>query len=158
MTREKDRIRTGIRVADAGGVLREACSPLAGISGTVADFNDFYILPGFTDVHVHLREPGFSYKETIRTGSMAAAAGGFTHVLTMPNLNPVPDSLPRLKEQMDIIARDACIGVYPLGSLTCGEKGREISDIEELAPLVSGFSDDGVGVMDDASEFIHWGP
>ena len=149
MTREKDRIRTGIRVADAGGVLREACSPLAGISGTVADFNDFYILPGFTDVHVHLREPGFSYKETIRTGSMAAAAGGFTHVLTMPNLNPVPDSLPHLKEQMDIIARDACIGVYPLGSLTCGEQGKEISDIEGLAPLVSGFSDDGVGVMDD---------
>ena len=149
MTRIKDRIRNGIRVADAGSALRELCFPLAGDSGMAADFNDFYILPGFTDVHVHLREPGFSYKETIRTGSMAAAAGGFTHVLTMPNLDPVPDSLDHLKEQTDIIARDACIDVRPLGSLTCGEKGREISDIEGLAPLVAGFSDDGVGVMDD---------
>ena len=149
MTRIKDRIRNGIRVADAGSVLRELCFPLAGDSGMAADFNDFYILPGFTDVHVHLREPGFSYKETIRTGTEAAAAGGFTHIITMPNLDPVPDSLEHLQAQTDIIARDAMIGTHPLGSLTCGEKGMEVSDIEAMAPYVAGFSDDGVGVMDD---------
>ena len=112
-------------------------------------FYGFDILPGFTDVHVHLREPGFFYKETIKTGTEAAAAGGFVNVVTMPNLNPVPDSLEHLKEQTDIIAQDACIGTYPLASITKGEKGTELSDIEALAPQVKGFSDDGVGVMDD---------
>ena len=113
------------------------------------DFHHYSILPGFTDVHVHLREPGFLYKETIRTGARAAAAGGFAHVLTMPNLDPVPDSIEHLRAQTEIIERDACIGVHPLGSITRGEQGRELADIEELAPYVSGFSDDGVGVMDD---------
>ena len=112
-------------------------------------FNDYSILPGFTDVHVHLREPGFLYKETIRTGTQAAAAGGFVNVLTMPNLDPVPDSLQHLTAQTDIIRRDAVIGTHPLASITCGEKGQKLSDIEGLAPLVKGFSDDGVGVMDD---------
>ena len=112
-------------------------------------FNDYSILPGFTDVHVHLREPGFLYKETIRTGTQAAAAGGFVNVLTMPNLDPVPDSLQHLRAQTDIIRRDAIIGTHPLASITCGEKGQELSEIETLAPLVKGFSDDGVGVMDD---------
>ena len=93
-------------------------------------FYGFDILPGFTDVHVHLREPGFFYKETIKTGTEAAAAGGFVNVVTMPNLNPVPDSLEHLKEQTDIIAQDACIGTYPLASITKGEKGTELSDIE----------------------------
>ncbi len=112
-------------------------------------FNNCTVLPGFTDVHVHLREPGFSYKETIATGTMAAAAGGFAHVLTMPNLDPVPDSVENLKIQTEIARRDGIVDVHPLGSITKGEKGTLLSDIEELAPLVAGFSDDGVGVMDD---------
>ena len=141
----RERRNTPIRIADARGTLREACSPL----GADDRFIEYSILPGFTDVHVHLREPGFLYKETIATGSQAAAAGGFVHILTMPNLDPVPDSPAHLKVQTDIIDRDACVDVRPLGSLTRGEKGREVSDIEALAPLVAGFSDDGVGVMDD---------
>jgi len=141
----RERRNTPIRIADARGTLREACSPL----GADDRFIEYSILPGFTDVHVHLREPGFLYKETIATGSQAAAAGGFVHILTMPNLDPVPDSPAHLKVQTDIIDRDACVDVRPLGSLTRGEKGREVSDIETLAPLVAGFSDDGVGVMDD---------
>ena len=112
-------------------------------------FDSYFILPGFTDVHVHLREPGFSYKETILTGTMAAAAGGFTHIVTMPNLNPVPDSLRHLQAQLDIIKRDARVGTHPLGSLTRGENGEEVADIEAMAPFTAGFSDDGVGVMDD---------
>ncbi len=134
-----------IRIEDARGTLREACSPL----GADVNFNHYSILPGFTDVHVHLREPGFSYKETIASGTKAAAAGGFVHVLSMPNLDPVPDSIEHLMIQEDIIRRDACVGVHPLGSITCGEKGDKLSDIEGLAPMVAGFSDDGVGVMDD---------
>ncbi|MBQ9015882.1 MAG: dihydroorotase [Firmicutes bacterium] len=138
-------MNTPIRMADARSTLREACSPL----DADARFNEYSILPGFTDVHVHLREPGFLYKETIATGTKAAAAGGFVHVLTMPNLDPVPDNAEHLRAQTEIILRDACIGVHPLGSLTCGEKGERVSDIEALAPYVAGFSDDGVGVMDD---------
>lgn len=142
----RERFKTGVTISEVRGTIRETLSsPGAGFDFT----ESFIILPGFSDVHVHLREPGFLYKETIRTGSLAAAAGGFTHVLTMPNLDPVPDSLQHLKAQTDIIGRDACIGVHPLGSITCGEKGQQLSDIEELAPLVAGFSDDGVGVMDD---------
>ena len=142
----EERIKTGVTIAEVRGTMRETLSsPGAGFN-----FSDRYtILPGFSDVHVHLREPGFFYKETIRTGTLAAAAGGFTHVLTMPNLDPVPDSPAHLKVQTDIIRTDACIGVHPLGSLTCGEQGRQVSDIEGLAPHVAGFSDDGVGVMDD---------
>ena len=141
----RERRNTPIRIADARGTLREACSPL----GADDRFIEYSILPGFTDVHVHLREPGFLYKETIATGTQAAASGGFVHILTMPNLDPVPDSPAHLRVQTDIIDRDACIDVRPLGSLTRDEKGREVSDIEALAPLVAGFSDDGVGVMDD---------
>ena len=142
----RERFKTGVTISEVRGTMRETLSS----PGAGSDFTEsFIILPGFSDVHVHLREPGFLYKETIRTGSLAAAAGGFTHVLTMPNLDPVPDSLQHLKAQTDIIGRDACIGVHPLGSITCGEKGQQLSDIEELAPLVAGFSDDGVGVMDD---------
>lgn len=142
----RERFKTGVTISEVRGTMRETLSS----PGAGSDFTEsFIILPGFSDVHVHLREPGFLYKETIRTGSLAAAAGGFTHVLTMPNLDPVPDSLQHLKAQTDIIDRDACIGVHPLGSITCGEKGQQLSDIEELAPLVAGFSDDGVGVMDD---------
>ena len=111
--------------------------------------NRYLILPGFCDVHVHLREPGFSYKETVRTGTMAAARGGYTAVCSMPNLNPTPDSPERLKPQADAIAKDAVIGVYPYGTITKGQMGEELSEMEALAPLVCGFSDDGKGVQTD---------
>ncbi len=106
-------------------------------------------LPGFCDVHVHLREPGFSYKETIRTGSQAAARGGYTAVCTMPNLNPVPDSLEHLKVQQDIIDADAVIHVYPYAAITVKEEGKELADMEALADHVIAFSDDGHGVQSD---------
>ncbi len=106
-------------------------------------------LPGFCDVHVHLREPGFSYKETIRTGSQAAARGGYTAVCTMPNLNPVPDSLAHLKVQQDIIDADAVIHVYPYAAITVNEEGKELADMEALADHVIAFSDDGHGVQSD---------
>ena len=106
-------------------------------------------LPGFCDVHVHLREPGFSYKETIKTGSQAAARGGYTAVCTMPNLNPVPDSLEHLKVQQDIIDADAVIHVYPYAAITVKEEGKELADMEALADHVIAFSDDGHGVQSD---------
>lgn len=115
----------------------------------LSSFDGFYILPGFTDVHVHLREPGFLYKETIKTGTAAAAAGGFIDVFSMPNLDPCPDSLENIKPQIDAIKKDAKIRVYPYGSITKGEKGEFISDIEELAPYVIAFTDDGRGVAND---------
>lgn len=116
--------------------------------GTVI-FSDSYILPGFADVHVHLREPGFSYKETIKTGTLASAHGGYTAVCSMPNLNPVPDSVESLKEQLDIIKKDAAIAVYPYGSITVGQKGEELSDMEGMSENVIAFSDDGRGVQSD---------
>ena len=112
------------------------------------DASSLFVFPGFTDVHVHFREPGFSYKETILTGSRAASRGGFSAVCTMPNLNPVPDSLENLKLQLALIERDAVIDVHPFGAITVGESGRALSDIEALAPYVCGFSDDGRGVDD----------
>ena len=112
--------------------------------------NKYLKLPGFCDVHVHFREPGFSYKETIKTGSMAAAHGGYTAVCAMPNLNPVPDSLEHLKLEEDIIKRDAVIGVYPYAAITVGEKGEELSNMEELAGRTIAFSDDGRGVQSEA--------
>ncbi len=109
----------------------------------------YAIFPGFCDVHVHFREPGFSYKETILTGASSAARGGYTAVCTMPNLNPVPDSVENLNVQRRIIETDACIHVYPYGAITVGEKGETLADIEGMAPYVCGFSDDGRGVQSD---------
>ena len=109
----------------------------------------YAIFPGFCDVHVHFREPGFSYKETIRTGAQSAARGGYTAVCTMPNLDPVPDSVENLNVQRTIIESDACIHVYPYGAITVGEKGETLADIEGMAPYVCGFSDDGRGVQSD---------
>lgn len=106
--------------------------------------------PGFCDVHVHFRQPGFSYKETIKSGSMAAAHGGYTAVCTMPNLNPVPDSAKNLNEQLKIIKNDAVIGVYPYGSITVGQLGEKLSDMEDMAENVIAFSDDGKGVQSEA--------
>ena len=111
--------------------------------------HEYTVLPGFCDGHVHFREPGFSYKGTVYNGSRAAARGGYTAVCTMPNLNPVPDSVPHLRAQLDIIARDAVIPVYPYAAITVGEGGQELSDMEGLAPLAIGFSDDGRGVQSD---------
>ncbi len=106
------------------------------------------VFPGFTDVHVHLREPGYEYKETILTGTKAAARGGYTTVFSMPNLNPVPDSMQNLSVQLDAIKKDAVINVVPYGSLTKGQKGSELSDMEDMAEFVCAYSDDGRGVQD----------
>ena len=122
---------------------------VSSFSGEVIDCSGKYIFPGFVDVHVHFREPGFSYKETIKTGSMAAAKGGYTSVCTMPNLNPTPDSTENLRLQLDLIEKDAVINVYPFGTITKGEKGEELSDLEGISKDVIGFSDDGRGVQND---------
>ena len=121
------------------------------LSSDLSVFNSsrYALLPGFCDVHVHFREPGFSYKETIASGSACAARGGYTAVCTMPNLNPVPDSVEHLKVQTDLIETDACIHVYPYGAITVGEKGEVLADLEGMAPNVCGFSDDGKGVQSD---------
>ncbi len=113
------------------------------------DSPEYVVLPGFCDVHVHFREPGFSYKETIRTGSLAAARGGYTAVCTMPNLKPVPDSVEHMKEQLALIERDGLIRIYPYAAITVNEAGEELSDMEGLAPLAVAFSDDGRGVQDE---------
>ena len=101
------------------------------------------------DVHVHLREPGYGYKERIATGTMAAARGGYTTVCSMPNLNPVPDSVENLKAQQDIIDRDAKIEVLPYAAITIGRKGEELVDVASLHDKVCAFSDDGSGVQVD---------
>lgn len=116
---------------------------------TVFNAQDRYLIPGFVDVHVHLRQPGFSYKETIKTGTQAAAAGGYTAVCSMPNVNPVPDSIDGIKAQTDIIEKDAVINVYPFASITKGRKGTgETVDFESLKDIAVGFSDDGTGVQE----------
>ena len=116
---------------------------------SVFDSDKYVVFPGFCDVHVHFREPGFSYKETMATGSKAAARGGYTAVCTMPNLNPVPDSAEHLTEQLTLIEQDAVIHVYPYGAITVGQKGETLSQMEQLAPNVIAFSDDGRGVQSD---------
>ncbi len=115
----------------------------------IIDKEEYTLFPGFCDVHVHFREPGYSYKETIKSGSNSAARGGYTAVCTMPNLNPVPDSVENLALQLDIIKRDASIAVYPYGSITKGELGKELSDMDGMAKDTVGFSDDGRGVQND---------
>ena len=113
------------------------------------NFEKYSILPGFCDVHVHLREPGFSYKETISTGTEAALKGGYTVVCTMPNLNPVPDSLENLKTQQDLIVNNAKIAVYPYASITVSQAGEKLSDMQNLADKVIAFSDDGKGIQSE---------
>ena len=117
--------------------------------GIISKFNNCFVFPAFCDVHVHLREPGFSYKETILTGTKACARGGYTDVFSMPNLNPVPDSVENLKTQLDIINNDAVISVHPYASITIGQKGEELSDFEALKDMCAGFSDDGRGVQNE---------
>ena len=145
-----DMTKAKVYAASLGSVFSEgACSSLSapGLSGF--DSSEYVIFPGFCDVHVHFREPGFSYKETIVTGSRAAARGGYTAVCTMPNLNPVPDSVENLRVQRRLIEETACIHVYPYGAITIGEQGEALSDLEGMAPDVVGFSDDGRGVQSD---------
>lgn len=114
------------------------------------DLHKAVLFPGFVDVHVHLREPGFSYKETIRTGTLAAAHGGFAHVAAMPNLDPVPDCAAALAVQRAIIEKDALVHVHPYGAVSIGEKGERLADLEGLAPGVIAFSDDGRGVQSES--------
>ena len=132
------------------GIIAEISDSLApNCADAVFNFEDCYVFPGFTDVHVHLREPGFSYKETIKTGTKASARGGYTSVCSMPNLNPVPDSVENIKVQQDIIDKDAYINVYPYASITVGQKGEQLSDLDGLADKCIAFSDDGRGVQSD---------
>lgn len=132
------------------------CVPLGGtfslnarsfLTGTPFSSSKYTVFPGFCDVHVHFREPGFSYKETIASGSRAAARGGYTAVCTMPNLNPVPDCPENLSVQQRLIDETAVISVYPYGAITRGEQGETLADLQGLAPHVVGFSDDGKGVQ-----------
>lgn len=118
-------------------------------NGHIARYDHFFISRGFADIHVHFREPGYSYKATIEQESKAAAAGGFTVVGTMPNLDPYPDNLPHLQEQLAIIERDAVIKVIPYGTVTIKSQDQELADLRAMAPYVAGFSDDGVGVEND---------
>lgn len=111
--------------------------------------DNIYVFPAFCDVHVHFREPGFSYKETIYSGSRSAARGGYSDVCTMPNLDPVPDCYESIMEQRKIIERDAAVNVHPYASVTVGEKGEELSDFDALSPLCIAFSDDGRGVQSE---------
>ena len=129
------------RIAAVGG-------PISSGGSVSIDLGGAFIFPGLVDVHVHLREPGFSYKETIAAGTLAAARGGYAHLGAMPNLNPVPDSRAHLQAELEAIARDAKVHVHPYGAITVGEQGEELADLAAMAPDVLGFSDDGKGVQD----------
>lgn len=130
---------------------------IARVAGTIkadgveeVDLVGLSVLPGLVDLHVHLREPGFEYKETIESGTASAASAGYTELFSMPNLNPAPDTILNLKPQLDAIRRDAHVNVHPYGCITMGQKGEgELVDFKALAPFVAGFSDDGRGVQSD---------
>ncbi len=140
--------KSDLLVSDS--VIAEIGKDIQAEADVVFDLENKYIFPGFVDVHVHLREPGFVYKEKIKTGTLAAARGGFTHVCSMPNLKPVPDCMETLTPQLDAIAKDAVIAVHPYGSITVEQKGERLSAMEEMAEKVIAFSDDGRGVQDEA--------
>ena len=151
------------QILSSGGVFRAADVLLSGgrivsigdriscpADAVSIDLHKAVLFPGFVDVHVHLREPGFSYKETIRTGTLAAAHGGFAHVAAMPNLDPVPDCAAALAVQRAIIEKDALVHVHPYGAISIGEKGERLADLDGLAPGVIAFSDDGRGVQSES--------
>ena len=151
------------QILSSGGVFRAADVLLSGgrivsigdrischADAVSIDLHKAVLFPGFADVHVHLREPGFSYKETIRTGTLAAAHGGFVHVAAMPNLDPVPDCAAALAVQRAIIEKDALVHVHPYGAISVGEKGERLADLDGLAPGVIAFSDDGRGVQSES--------
>ncbi len=145
----KGRIIRGDVLVDGGSIAAIAPSVSPNQDDQSIDCTNFVIVPGFVDVHVHLREPGFLWKETIKTGTAAAARGGYTAVCTMPNLNPVPDSPEHLKVQLDAIARDALVKVLPLGAITAQQKGEQLADIAGMSADVWAYSDDGHGVQSD---------
>ena len=130
------------------GVRVSVMDRLSSVDLCAFNSSEYAVFPGFCDVHVHLREPGFSYKETILSGSLASARGGYTAVCTMPNLDPVPDSKSTLKKQLDIIRNDGMIHIYPYGSISVGQKGQQLSDLKGMAQNVIAFSDDGKGIQD----------
>ena len=142
--RAADVLLSGGRIVSIGD--RISC-PADAVS---IDLHKAVLFPGFVDVHVHLREPGFSYKETIRTGTLAAAHGGFAHVAAMPNLDPVPDCAAALAVQRAIIEKDELVHVHPYGAVSVGEKGERLADLDGLAPGVIAFSDDGRGVQSES--------
>lgn len=140
--------KTNILISD--GTVVDISDTLAPDNGCfVYNLNNCFAFPGFVDVHVHLREPGFSYKETVKSGTLAAAHGGYTTVCSMPNLKPVPDSLENLMPQLEKIISDSAIRTVPYGAITVGEMGEQLSDMEALAPYVAAFSDDGRGVQSE---------
>ncbi len=139
-----------VDISISDGRIVSIAKGLGGFPGAaVIDLHHSAVFPGFVDVHVHLREPGFSYKETIRSGTLSAARGGYTHVCPMPNLDPVPDSLEHLEVQLELIRRDAAVGVHPYGAITAGERGEVLAELAGMAPYVCAFSDDGRGVQSE---------
>ena len=145
-----DKLKVNLCNIDENSRLGVAVSSVLSSDGIRAfNFSKYTVFPGFCDVHVHFREPGFSYKETIVSGAKASARGGYTAVCTMPNLNPVPDSVEHLNQQLQLIEDGACIHVYPYGAITVGEKGEVMANLAGMAPHVVGFSDDGRGVQND---------
>ena len=133
-------VRSGLVSFPASGAVFPGCVEI--------DCGGKHLFPGLADVHVHFREPGFSYKETILTGSRAAARGGFTDVCPMPNLSPAPDGPATLEEELALIRRDAAIRLHPYGTITLGRKGEKLADLAGMADRVVAFSDDGNGVQD----------
>lgn len=131
------------------GVFVSIGKELPVLDATIIPCDRLTVFPGFSDVHVHLREPGFSYKETVSSGTLAAARGGYTNICSMPNLKPCPDSLDNLKLQLDLIKENAVINVYPFGTITKAQLGETLSDMEDMSQDVIGFSDDGRGVQNE---------
>ena len=133
-------VRGGVVTALGGGIV-------PGEGASVYNFKNCIVVPGLADVHVHLREPGFSYKETVASGTRAAARSGYAALCAMPNLSPVPEDAATLAQELDIIRRDAVIDVLPYGAITRGQKGEQLADMSAMSPYVCGFSDDGRGVQ-----------
>lgn len=140
-------IKSNVFIAD--GIITEISNRAPQDACPVFDLDGCFIFPGFIDVHVHLREPGFFYKETIKSGTLAAAHGGYTAVCSMPNLNPVPDCMENLEVQLKAIRETACIEVIPYGTITVGEMGEKLAAYDEIVGHVCAFSDDGRGVQND---------
>ena len=148
---ENSMMRAVGKLKSVGCVMDNVLSSGPSVAEALSSFsdNEYVVFPGFCDVHVHFREPGFSYKETMETGSRASAAGGYTAVCTMPNLNPVPDSREHLRQQLQLIEENAVIHVYPYGAITVAEQGEVLADLEGMASDVIAFSDDGRGVQSE---------
>lgn len=129
-----------IRIADIIDVAKSDC--------TIYDAKDQLVIPGGIDVHAHLREPGYAYKETIKTGTMAAAHGGYTTIMAMPNVIPYPDNEEVMKDYLALIKKDAVVNVIPYACITKQEAGHELVDMKALKELgIKAYSDDGVGVQ-----------